>query len=72
MMSQLMQRNHLHWGSITLVLDEHEFRKGFVMGRACYFADIHDEFPERAQRMNVQEASQMIGTATVTGEGWLK
>jgi hypothetical protein len=60
MKSQRIEHNQVQWGCMTLLLDDEEFRHGFASGRACYFADIHQDYPERARTMRACEATEML------------
>lgn len=39
----------IQWGTITLILDNEAFRKGFLEARRWYFADIYGEDGRAAQ-----------------------
>jgi hypothetical protein len=54
----------VQWGTITLILDNEAFRKGFLAARRWYFADIYGE-DERA----AQEPQRMT---SLTGEEVLR
>lgn len=38
-----MAPQQIQWGTITLILDNEAFRRGFLSARQWYFADIYGE-----------------------------
>jgi hypothetical protein len=56
----------VQWGTITLILDNEAFRKGFLAAREWYFADIYGEDgrkpeePQRATQLTSETALRLI------------
>ncbi len=63
-MTEQALSQQVQWGSLTLLLDNEEFRKGYTWGRSYYFEDINYEYPERAHTMTALEAAQVIVVGT--------
>jgi len=61
-----MAPQHIQWGTITLVLDNEAFRKGFLAAREWYFADIYGadgrnpEEPQHAVELKVEEVLRLV------------
>lgn len=56
----------VRWGTITLILDNEAFRKGFLDARRWYFEDIYGEDgrspeePQRATCLSSEEVLQLV------------
>src|SRR5260370_21606769 len=54
------------WGTITLILDNEAFRRGFLAARRWYFEDIYGEDgrqpeePQRATRLSSEEVLRLV------------
>ena len=54
------------WGTITLILDNEAFRKGFLAARQWYFQDMYGEDgrppeePQHAARLTAEEVLRLI------------
>jgi hypothetical protein len=68
MMTNATVFHQVQWGSLTLLLDHEEFRKGYAWGRRYYFEDINNEYPERAHTMTALEAAQIVVVGTESGQ----
>jgi hypothetical protein len=54
------------WGTVTLILDNEEFRRGSLAARRWYFEDIYGkdsrgpEEPQRATRLSSEEVLRLV------------
>jgi hypothetical protein len=54
------------WGTVTLILDNEAFRRGFLAARRWYFEDIYGrdsrgpEEPQRATRLSSEEVLRLV------------
>ncbi len=61
-----MAPQQVQWGTITLILDNEAFRKGFLSARQWYFQDIYSEDrrppeePQHAAQLTAEEVLRLI------------
>jgi hypothetical protein len=61
-----MAPQQIQWGTITLILDNEAFRRGFLSARQWYFADIYGEDgrapqePHHATHLTSEEVLRLV------------
>ena len=61
-----MARQQVQWGTITLILDNEAFRRGFLSARQWYFADMYGEDgrqpeePQHAVELTSEEVLRLV------------
>ncbi len=61
-----MAPQQIQWGSVTLILDNEAFRKGFLAARQWYFQDIYGENgrkpeePQHAVELTAEEVLRLV------------
>jgi hypothetical protein len=61
-----MAPQQIQWGTITLILDNEAFRRGFLSARQWYFADIYGEDgrapqePQHAAPLTSEEVLRLV------------